>query len=177
MAIENNPATHPTERDFSIIRVYHAPRALVFQALTEADRLAQWWGPKDFTMLVAKLELRPGGVFHYCMEAPAGHPMKGKMWGKFVYREIVVPERIVFVNSFSNAEGGTTRHPLSATWPLEVLNTLTLTEQAGHTTLTLRDGPINASAEERKTFFSSFASMQQGFKGTLDQLEEYLKQK
>jgi uncharacterized protein YndB with AHSA1/START domain len=132
--------------------------------------MTQWWGPKGFKMRVAKLDFRPGGVFHYGMQSPDGH----EMWGKLVYREIVAPERLVFIVSFSDDKGGVTRHPMGPTWPLEVLNTLTLTEQDGKTTLTLRGSPVNATEEERKTFEAGFESMQQGFKGTLDQLENYL---
>ena len=58
--------------------------------------------------------------------------------------------------------------------PLEVSSTLTLTEQDGKTTLTLRGGPINATEEERKMFASMFRSMEQGFGGTYDQLAAYL---
>ena len=84
---------------------------------------------------------------------------------------------IVFVNSFSDAEGGITRAPfpqLEGKWPLEVLNTMTLTEQGGMTTLNLRGGPINATEEERKMFASMHESMRQGFGGTFDQLADYL---
>lgn len=63
---------------------------------------------------------------------------------------------------------------MSPTWPLEVLNTLTFSENQGKITTTLRGGPINATEEERKTIEAGYASMQQGFKGTFDQLEEYL---
>jgi uncharacterized protein YndB with AHSA1/START domain len=76
--------------------------------------------------------------------------------------------------SFSDEDGGITRHPMSATWPLEVLNTMILTEKAGRTTLTMQGVPIHATAEERKTFKDGHKSMEQGFKGTLDQLAEYL---
>jgi uncharacterized protein YndB with AHSA1/START domain len=160
--------------EFSISRVFDAPRELVWKAYTEADRLAQWWGPKGFTMLVSKLDLRPGGVFHYGMQAPEGSAMGSKMWGKFVYREIVAPERLVFVNSFSDEAGGLTRHPLASNWPLEVLNVLTLAEHRGKTTLSMTGIPINASGAEREMFKGSHGSMQQGFAGTLDQLEQYL---
>jgi len=160
----------PTTKEFALTRQFAAPRALVFQALTEADRLARWWGPKDFAMVSAKVDLRPGGLFHYQMLSPEGHVM----WGRFAYREIVAPERIVFTNSFSDAAGGVTRAPFSPTWPLEVLNTLTLTEAAGLTTVTLRGGPVNATPEERRTFEGHFTSMQQGFGGTFDQLAAYL---
>jgi uncharacterized protein YndB with AHSA1/START domain len=96
------------------------------------------------------------------------------MWGKFVYRQIDPPKKLVFVVSFSDPQGGTTRHPMSATWPLEVLNTTTLDEENGKTKMTLHGIPINATAEERKTFKEGHGSMQQGFKGTLDQLDTYL---
>lgn len=52
------------------------------------------------------MDLRPGGVYHYCMRSPDGHDM----WGRFVYREIVKPERIVFINSFSDEMGGLARN-------------------------------------------------------------------
>lgn len=171
---KNNDALTSSEQEFVIARVFDAPREMVWKAWTEPERLAQWWGPKGFTMLVSKLDLRPGGVFHYCMSAPAGHPMSGKMWGKFVYREIVKPEKIVFINSFSDENGGITRHPMSATWPLEVLNVQTFTEHQGKTTVTLRGGPINATELERETFKEGHKSMQQGFTGTFDQLAAYL---
>jgi len=163
-------ADNTAKGKFVITRVFDAPRELVWKAWTESERLAQWWGPKGFTMGVVKLDLRPNGVIHYSMRTPDGR----EMWGKIVYREIAAPERIVFVNSFSDAQGNLTRHPLSLTWPLEVLNTLTLSKQEGKTMLTLRGGPINATEEERKTFEAGFESMKQGFSGTFDQLAEYL---
>ena len=143
---------------------------LVWKAWTEQERLAKWWGPKGFTFLSGKLDLRPGGLFHYGMRSPDGQ----EMWGKFVYREVAPQERLVFVVSFSDKNGDTTRHPASATWPQEVLNTLTLTEQDGKTTVTIQGHPINATEEERKTFDAARGSMQQGFKGTMDQLAEFL---
>jgi uncharacterized protein YndB with AHSA1/START domain len=75
-----------------------------------------------------------------------------------------------------NKEGNTVRAPFSATWPLEVLNTLTLTEHEGKTTLTLRGWPYNATEAERATFDGMKESVQQGFEGTFDQLAAYLAQ-
>ncbi len=121
-------------------------------------------------MFVGKLDLRPGGVFHYGLWTTGGV----EMWGKFVYREVVAPERLTFVVSFSDKDGGLLCHPASATWPLEVLNTITLSEREGRTTLTMHGIPINATEEERATFASAKRNVQQGFKGTMDQLEAYL---
>lgn len=170
MATSHDSAPPPGERELVIERIFDAPRELVWRAFTESDRLARWWGPKGFTMLVLTLDVRPGGVFHYSMRSPGGDVM----WGKFVYRDVHAPERIVFVNSFSDEEGNVTRAPLSPTWPLEILNTVTLTESDGKTTVTLRGGPINATEEERETFWNGQESVRQGFAGTFDQLAVYL---
>jgi uncharacterized protein YndB with AHSA1/START domain len=97
------------------------------------------------------------------------------MWGKFVYHEIVAPERLAYVNSFSDEAGGLTRHPTVATWPLELMTTVTLEEPpGGKARLTIRWSPYKATEEERKTFDSMHESMRQGWGGTLDQLVTYL---
>lgn len=157
------------DREFTITRSFNAPRDLVWKAWSEPQRLAQWWGPKGCKLEVRTLEFKPGGIFHYGM-----HMGQGMWWGRFVYREIEKPERIVFVSSFSDEVGGITRAPFSATWPLEVLNNLTLTEENGKTSVSLRGGPINPTAEERAFYEGMFESMQQGFGGTFDQLDAYL---
>lgn len=162
------------ERAFVISRVFNAPRQRVWAAFTEAERLTEWWGPKGFKMKVARLDLRPGGTFHYGMEAPEGSNMGPVMWGKFVYREIEPPARLVFVNSFSDEEGRITRHPMAPNWPQEMLNVVTFEEEDGKTRVTLRGGPINCTPEEAETYHSNYPSMRGGFGGTFDQLDDYL---
>lgn len=159
-----------TAPEFTFTRIFDAPRDRVWKALTDIDHLKHWWGPTGFTWLGGTLDLKPGGLFHYGMRSPNGQDM----WGKFVFREVVAPERLVFVNSFSDAQGGTTRHPMAPNWPAEVLNAWTLSEKEGRTTLHLRGTPINASEEERKIFTGGFESMRGGFGATLDQLAAYL---
>ena len=162
--------TTATQKEFVISRVFDAPRDLVWRANTECEHLMHWWGPKGFTMTVCKIDLRPGGTLHYCLRSPDGH----EMWGKLGYREIVAPERLVCVVSFSDEKGGITHHPMSPTWPLEMLSTTTFAEQDGKTTITIRWHPINATEEERKTFDEGHESMKQGFTGSFDQLAEHL---
>ena len=163
--------TSETSKEFVITRVFDAPRARVWKAFTEAERLKEWWGPKGFSVIAAKMDLRPGGTYHYGMKAPDSTTM----WGKFVFRDVVAPERMVFVNSFSDEFGGLTRHPMSATWPLEMLSTFTFENEPGSKTkLTIRWLPHEASEEERKTFDASHDNMRQGWGGTLDQLADYL---
>ena len=158
-----------TERPFVISRLLDAPRDLVWKVWTEREHM-QWWGPKGVTITHTKLDLRPDGVFHYCMRTADGHDM----WGKCVIREIAKPERLVFVNCFSDEAGGITRHPMSATWPLELLSTITLAEENGKTLLTIPWLPVNATDVERKTFDEAHEDMKGDWTGTLDRLAEYL---
>jgi uncharacterized protein YndB with AHSA1/START domain len=157
-------------KDFVISRSFDAPRDLVWKACTEADRLKQWFGPSGFPMIACKMDLRPGGIFHYGLRGPDGN----EMWGKWLFREIVKPERMVLIQCFSDSKGGVTRHPMAPEWPLETLSTMRLTEQAGRTTLTINWSAYNATEAERKIFDSSHAGMEQGWGGTFEQLTAYL---
>jgi uncharacterized protein YndB with AHSA1/START domain len=156
--------------EFIVTRHFDAPRALVFKALTEPERMRQWWGPKGLPVIAATMDLRPGGTYHYGLRLPDG----GAMWGKLVYREIVPPERLVLINSFSDESGGLTRHPMSATWPLEMLSTFLLEEAGSGTLFTLTWLPHNAGATEWQTFDAARDGMRQGWSGSMDQLEAYL---
>jgi uncharacterized protein YndB with AHSA1/START domain len=155
---------------FIIARTFDAPRARVWKAWTDRDQLKHWFGPKGFTMTAAELDFRPGGTFHYCLRSEDGK----EMWGKFAYREIKAPERIGLVNSFSDEKGGLTRHPMAATWPLEMLSTTTLVDEGGKTKVTIEWSPLHPSEEERKTFEGAHDGMKQGWTGTFDQLADYL---
>ncbi|MFO1488488.1 MAG: SRPBCC domain-containing protein [Verrucomicrobiota bacterium] len=160
----------PAVRPFKFSRTFNAPRAKVWQAWTDREELLRWFGPRGFAMTAAKLDLRPGGSFHYCLQGPDGK----SMWGKFGYRVIEAPERIVLVSAFSDEKGGLTRHPFAATWPLEMLSTTTLAEENGKTILTIESMPLNPTEAERRTFEGAHDGMMQGWTGTFDQLAEHL---
>lgn len=156
-----------------ITREFRAPLSLVWAALSEEDRLSQWWGPKGFIWLSSKLDFRPGGFFLYGMQAPADMG-SGEMWGRFDYDEIVPQERIVFRSGFADSEGNILRPPFSNLFPMQIENVWTLEEMGSNTRLTLRGTPYNASQEEIDFFIGMRSNMQQGFAGTFEQLEAYL---
>ena len=156
--------------DFVLSRTFDAPRDLMWKAWTESDRLGRWFGPKGSTVFHSRNDLRVGGTCHYGLRAADG----SEMWGRWVYREIVKPERLVFIVSFSDAKGGITRHPMAPEWPREMLSTITFEERQGKTTVTVRWSPYNATEAERKTFDAGRDSMKEGWTGTLDQLESDL---
>ena len=170
MTQESNTTNSTDDREFIISRTLNAPRDRVWKAWTQREELMKWFGPKGVTITKADLDLRPGGVFHYCMRTPDG----SEMWGKWTFREIVPQDRIVLMSTFSDAAGGTTRHPFAPTWPLQTLSTTTFAERDGKTTLTIRWSPLNPTFDERKTFNESFDGMIQGWSGTFEQLGDHL---
>jgi len=163
--------TAASSKEFVIARTFDAPRDLVWQAWTQRDALVQWFGPKGFTMPVAKLDFRVGGRMHYMMVGPGGVEMCGKM----IYREIDPPRRLVWINAFSDPQGGLGRHPLAPEWPQQMLTVATFDEPApGRTTVTIHWSTIDATPEEQRMFDTGHDSMRMGWTGTFEQLEAYL---
>jgi uncharacterized protein YndB with AHSA1/START domain len=160
MAARTSASAQPAERELVITRVVDAPRSLVFKAWTEPEHFVRWMGPNGFTTPFCKMDVRPGGVTHFCMRSPEGRDY----WGLWVYREVVAPERIVFTDSFADEEGNPVepRHYGMPDWPFESLVTVTLTEDQGKTELTLHHA-VDLSVAE-----SSGAA--QGWSECLDRL-------
>jgi len=164
--VETNSSKKEQEQRVLITRIFDAPRESVWKAWTDCERLMRWWGPKDFTTPLCKIDLRPGGDFQNCMRSPEGRDY----CGKGTYREIVPLERIVCTDSFADKEGNVvpaTYYGMSADYPLEMLVTVTFEEIEGKTKLTLQHtlGPVPASERDL---------CQQGWSESLDKLAGYL---
>jgi uncharacterized protein YndB with AHSA1/START domain len=88
------------EQRIVVRRIVAAPREAVFRAWTEAEQLQRWWAPAGASTPHVSVDLRPGGSFHFCMRFDGR-----EIWGIGVYREVVYPERLVYHDSFADAEG------------------------------------------------------------------------
>lgn len=160
-----------SSRPFVASRVLDAPRDQVWRYFTDPAELKQWWGPKGVKIVKSDMDLRLGGRYLYGMQTPDGTVM----WGRQVFREITPQQRLEFINGFSDEAGGLTRHPLSATWPLEMMSVFTFEDMpGGKTKFSVHWSPHNATAEERDTFDNGHDSMTKGWGGTMDQLETYI---
>jgi uncharacterized protein YndB with AHSA1/START domain len=166
-----NAANAGTEFVFN--RTFDAAREDVWNAFTQPEHLKHWWGPPGSSVEIARHELKPGGLFHYCMKFPDGRAM----WARFIFREIIPPERLVWLNGFSDEHGGLTRNPWVPSFPLETLNTVTLAEQDGKTLLTITVTPFNASDEEARVFAGGINGMKMGFGASFKVLADYLAQR
>lgn len=157
---KNDWETGSPERTFVIERIFDAPRELVWQVWTDSEHVAQWWGPKDWTLPFCKMDFRPGGVWHYCMRGPGGE----ESWGKAVYQEIIEPERIVFTDVFSDAEGNVNEGMPS------MLTTVLFLEHEGKTKL-ISQTQFTSGAELERVLAMGMA---EGSTQMWDRLEAYL---
>jgi uncharacterized protein YndB with AHSA1/START domain len=161
----------PAVQPFSITRTFNAPRALVYKVHTQAEHMEKWMSPPGFKTIHSAMDLRVGGSNHYGMQSPDGH----EMWGLQIFKEIVEPEKLVYVQSFSDKDRNITAHPMSPTWPKRMLATLILKDLgSSKTELTITWLPYEASDTELATFDAARPSMSGGFQGVHDALDAYL---
>ena len=116
---------NPTGNELTLVRVYGAPRERVFQAWTDCALLAQWFGPRTFTVPTCESDPRPGGVLQLAMRGPDGtlYPMRG------IWTEVVAPERTVTDTGAFEDEAGQPQ--------LKVITTTTFEEVGGMTRVTM----------------------------------------
>ena len=120
-----------------IEREFDAPRAAVWKAWTDPAAFMAWWGSKDYTCPVAKLDPKEGGRYLYAMRSPEGLMIRGTG----TYTEVVPLERLAFTDSFADSTGKAV--PAAALgipgdWPLEMKCTVLLSEAEGKTRMSLR---------------------------------------
>jgi len=158
------PSTAAEEQGIVVTRIINAPRRAVFEAWTEPERLARWWGPRGFTSPVARIDLRVGGTYLWGMRSPDGRDF----FNSGVFREIVEPERIVLTESIADADGTVvpaSHYGLPGDWPAEVVMTVTLEERDGKTAMTVREEGIPKEMR---------GPGEAGLKESVDKLAEYL---
>jgi uncharacterized protein YndB with AHSA1/START domain len=144
--------TLPADEQILITREFNAPKHLVYKAWTTPDLVRRWWNAKRGEVTTCEIDLRVGGTWRYVMVTPDG--MEVGFHGEF--REIVPNERIVSTEVFEGM-------PDAA-----ALNTLTLAEEDGRTTLTIL--VEHSSKEHRDGHINS--GMEAGMQDAMDLLEE-----
>jgi uncharacterized protein YndB with AHSA1/START domain len=117
----------PSDREIRMTRLFDAPRALVFEAMTKPEHVKRWWGRlgDGYSVPVCEIDLRLGGAWRFVNRHPKGEAV---FYG--VYREIAPPERLVFteiyepfpdvesvVTSLFTEENGKTRLTVTALYP------------------------------------------------------------
>lgn len=143
--------TLPTDEQILIVREFDAPRHLVYRAWTTPELVERWWHAKRGTVTTCEIDLRVGGTWRYALVAEG---VEVGFHGEFL--EIVPDERIVSTEVYEGMPDG------------EAVNTLTLTESEGRTTVTIL--VQHASRAHRDAHIES--GMEDGLQDALDLLEE-----
>lgn len=143
-----------------LTRTFDAPRELVFAAYSSCDHLSKWWGPRSWPMVECTMDFRVGGVWHYCLRGNKGD----ESWGRAIFDEIVEPERIVYTDAFSDADGN-----VNEAMP-QTQSSVELADADGKTRLTLR-ARYRSAADLQKVLDMGMVA---GITETLDRLDEHL---
>ncbi|HKH84165.1 MAG TPA: SRPBCC family protein [Gemmatimonadales bacterium] len=144
--------TLPSDTQILITREFAAPKHLVYKAWTTPELIKRWWSANRGEVTIAEVDLRVGGVWRYVMIAEGGFEVG--FHGE--YREIVPNERIVSTEVFEGMPDA------------EAVDTLTLTEKAGRTTLSVL--VQHQTKEHRDAHIES--GMESGMQDALDLLEQ-----
>jgi uncharacterized protein YndB with AHSA1/START domain len=81
--------TKPSDRELRIERVFDAPRDEVWQAYTDPELVAQWWG-RGNKLVIERLEVERGGHWRFVEHSDQGvHGFEGR------FREVTPPQRLV----------------------------------------------------------------------------------
>ncbi len=159
----NEPSESPAEDHvIEIVRVFDAPRSLVWDCFTKAEHLARWWGPSGFSTRVERLELEVGGRTEYVMTGPDGseYPVAG------TFTEIVPGERFVTTDEF----GEDYAPPEPGQLPDGMVVTAIFEDVGTRTRLTLRIA--HPSVEDRRKHEDM--GVVQGWNSSFDCLDQYL---
>lgn len=161
-----NPA-NAAIKQLIITRSFAAPRALVWKAWTEPDRLKAWSGPRSFTTPVYNVDLRVGGHYLNCMKGSDGLVV----WSTGTYLEIVPNEKLVLTDSFADDQGhvvSASHYGMGDDFPLESKVTILFSDEGTQAKFTLKYDDVSEVPDEH------LLGMQQGWNESFDKLAEYL---
>ena len=144
----------PLARDFTLTRLFAAPRDLVFRAFVEPERMKHWWAPRGFTLLSCALDLREGGAWRMRIRSEATGAVQTEVG---VYREIREPERLAFTHAWVRANGSLTP---------TTLVTVRFSERGDRTEVSFHQQDFATA--------TSCQSHEQGWASSLELLTEYI---
>ncbi len=132
------PGTH----ELTLTRDFDAPRELVFRAHTDPALIARWWGLRNATTVIDKMEVKQGGIWRYVQTDPDGND-----WAFHgVYHQITPPERLVYTFEFEGMPG----HVLLETITFEALGSskTRIIDSSVFQSVVARDGMVANGMEE-----------------------------
>lgn len=159
-----------TTPEFTITRRFEAPVGRVFRAWADLDQMARWSGPKGSRTVVLSGEVAEGATLF------ARGEIDGKPYAHTLtrYLEVAPDKRIVWEQSFADEHGTRTEPAFAPGWPVTLRTTVDFEPDGEATRVTLRWQPVGATPEQEAVFAANMASMEGGWGGSFDKLDEVL---
>lgn len=140
---ETRLIAEPGKQQTTAIRVFDAPRDLVFKAYADPALISQWWSPEKYTVEVEKMDVRPGGTWRIDTKDADGNDH----WFHGIYHDVSPPGRIVQTFEFEGMPG----HASLETVTFEDVGGKTkVTDQVVFQTVEDRDGMLESMEEPAK---------------------------
>ena len=144
------------EKELTAIRIFKAPRNIVWEMWTNPEHITHWWGPQGFSTTTFKMELKPGGVWRFVMHGPDGRDYQNKV----VYIDVVEQELLIYKHSGEEDTEDINFHV-----------TVNFEESEKETKLTMK--MVFETHEELERVSKEFGAIE-GLKQTLERLDNYL---
>jgi uncharacterized protein YndB with AHSA1/START domain len=157
MADKTNQTNEIKDKELKFTRILDAPRELVFEAWTDPQHLAEWWGPNGFTLTTHETDVKPGGEWIFTMHGPDGRDYPNRVH----FIEVIKPERLVYRHSGDESKD-----------PVNFNVTVTFEKQGNKTFLTM---DMVFESSEVLTMLNKKYGAIEGAKQNLARLEAYLK--
>lgn len=151
-----NVTVNRTGKNIIIRRLLDAPRELVFEAWTDPNHLAHWYGPYGFTITNLGMAVKEGGSWKFIMHGPDGRDYPNKI----IFIEVVKPERLVYRHAGDDE-----------TEPVSFHVTVTFEKVGDKTKLTMHS--VFESAEDLDRVEREYGAIEGG-KQTISRLAAYL---
>ncbi len=143
--------------EITVVRVFDAPREMLFRSFTQVEHLVKWWGPDGFQVVAARSDPRAGGELSLTMRGPDGEefPLDAR------YSEVTVPERLAFEGTALDSDG----RPALRTW-----TSISFVEEEGRTRVTVRARAEGLTPESK----FMIGGMGAGWNQSLQRLDDHL---
>lgn len=141
------------QKELFITHLFDAPREIVFQAWTDPEQLKHWYAPDGCTIEFKSINVAEGGTFHSCIH----DPVHGECWIKGIYKEVIVPERLVFSMVLTDKDGRSVEAIQAGKqedWPKEIQTTVTFAPVGRQTKVSLHQTVPEAAAKQSGAYQS-----------------------
>jgi uncharacterized protein YndB with AHSA1/START domain len=156
-ALKTRIVAEPGKQEASVVRIFDAPREKVFKAFTDPELMVKWWAPRRFTIIVDKMDVKPGGAWRILNRDAEGK----EFWFHGVYHEVSSPSRLVYTFEFEGMPGHV------------ILGIVTFEDRDGRTKVTEKS--VFESVWDRDGMLKS--GMEEGGPETMDRLAEIVEKK